>query len=817
MFPNTGRSVLKIENLFFLLLFKTPSLFVGNSWNCLRLLLLALIYFIIFAQIGVLTAGFAATPSITQATQVSGTYLPPRSFTVQDSIEMPRVVPLITGYFSDSDLLPLFSPDQAHFLLLTRKGNLDANVIIENLLLFSTKEVLDYLKVKGGTPPKPKIVFEATIAGDSGEISGVRWINNKQIALISGDHQQRKQVYFVATDSLRSIQATQALTDVQSFATNGHELLYYAISPDPTFTASSEVITPEPLLDVLFPHEDRGSMPLEIYRISALGQQDINLKQPKVRLAEFFNNIWISPSGAYAVVLFPATNAPKEWSEYEIPDYDMFGYTPDKVSSDFASGQLIFRVRYWILDLTKNTARPLLDAPNGWLSQNLTPIEVFWTKDERSVIVSNTYLPLNSDQGTIEERKLKPAIAEIDISSGAISLITFEPTRTEKQQAEGLARESIVSIAWNPPTEVLTVKQRLRDKTIINQQYKRFEGRWNTLQHTVDAAMLLKIEKQEGLNTRPVVRVTHSRCRCSKVLYDPAPYADRFAFGHAAPFTWIDKNSIEWHGGLILPPNYKKGQRYPLVVQTHGFQDDEFLTDGPYGTTTAMAALPLASAGLIVLQIEDNRKALTMDEREASLFVEGYRAGIEKLVTEGIVDEDNIGLIAFSRTGMYAIKLLAEHPNLLKALNISDGQWWGYLIDLLSVNRPSDLSEQGWRVSGGTASPNDIAGWISKNPLYKIGRAPTAIRLEANGPASVLGFWEHFALLRKAEAAIDFLYFPQGSHVLKRPQERLASQGGNVDWFRFWLQDYEDPHPSKEKQYIRWRDMRAKQRKKAGH
>lgn len=40
---------------------------------------------------------------------------------------------------------------------------------------------------------------------------------------------------------------------------------------------------------------------------------------------------------------------------------------------------------------------------------------------------------------------------------------------------------------------------------------------------------------------------------------------------------------------------------------------------------------------------------------------------------------------------------------------------------------------------------------------------------------------------------------------------RLASQGGSVDWFRFWLQGYEDPDPSKAEQYARWRGLRKLQ------
>jgi hypothetical protein len=39
----------------------------------------------------------------------------------------------------------------------------------------------------------------------------------------------------------------------------------------------------------------------------------------------------------------------------------------------------------------------------------------------------------------------------------------------------------------------------------------------------------------------------------------------------------------------------------------------------------------------------------------------------------------------------------------------------------------------------------------------------------------------------------------------------MVSQGGSVDWFRFWLQDYEDPDPAKAEQYQRWRELRKLQ------
>jgi hypothetical protein len=48
-------------------------------------------------------------------------------------------------------------------------------------------------------------------------------------------------------------------------------------------------------------------------------------------------------------------------------------------------------------------------------------------------------------------------------------------------------------------------------------------------------------------------------------------------------------------------------------------------------------------------------------------------------------------------------------------------------------------------------------------------------------------------------------------HVLSNPAARAISQGGTVDWFRFWLQGYEDPNPAKAAQYEHWEALRLKQ------
>jgi hypothetical protein len=80
--------------------------------------------------------------------------------------------------------------------------------------------------------------------------------------------------------------------------------------------------------------------------------------------------------------------------------------------------------------------------------------------------------------------------------------------------------------------------------------------------------------------------------------------------------------------------------------------------------------------------------------------------------------------------------------------------------------------------------------------------------MEAIRPMQLLGEWEIYSSLKLQHKPVDLIYFPSSLHIHQRPLARLESQQGNVDWFRFWLQGYEDPDPRKSAQYRRWEEFR---------
>ena len=311
---------------------------------------------------------------------------------------------------------------------------------------------------------------------------------------------------------------------------------------------------------------------------------------------------------------------------------------------------------------------------------------------------------------------------------------------------------------------------------------------------------------KQDLNTPPALWATDRKTGRSKKVWDPNPQLAAFKLGEASEFRWKDKTGYEWIGGVVKPPDYVPGKRYPLVIQTHGFQENEFITDGAY--TTAFAARPLASAGMVVLQMPTRHDRLLTGD-EASDQNEGFESAIERLAADGLIDSEKVGIIGFSRTCYNVESALITDPKRFAAATIADGVDESYMQYLLfSVGESHDEEQQ---IYGSSPFGDGLKEWTKHAPGFHLDRIQTPLRIEAITPASVLEEWEIYASLSKQGKPVDLVYLPDGQHILQKPLERMASQQGNVDWFRFWLQGYEDPDPAKAEQYKRWRELRKLQ------
>ncbi len=97
--------------------------------------------------------------------------------------------------------------------------------------------------------------------------------------------------------------------------------------------------------------------------------------------------------------------------------------------------------------------------------------------------------------------------------------------------------------------------------------------------------------------------------------------------------------------------------------------------------------------------------------------------------------------------------------------------------------------------------------WRAISPGYNLDRMEAPILMQIPEQEYMQALDYTVPLIRRQQA--DLYVFPHEPHQKFQPRHKLAVYERNLDWFRFWLQDYEDPDPRKAEQYRHWREMRV--------
>lgn len=382
-----------------------------------------------------------------------------------------------------------------------------------------------------------------------------------------------------------------------------------------------------------------------------------------------------------------------------------------------------------------------------------------------------------------------------------------------KDFAFGKDDDEVVLHADMKPQRAVAQIYHYRDeswKLDANEPFNKSPSGLNASKEEVNKNIQLVVE--QTLNNPPTLWMVDKQTGYSSQIWNPNPQFAHIQFGQASVYHWKDRSGYEWTGGLVKPVDYVPGRRYPLIIQMYNFYPDEFMTDGM--DPTAFAARELASAGFVVLQVQ--RKPFhAFNDAEAQEHLEGYRSAIEHLAEDGLIDIHKVGVIGFSWTCWYVENALSKAPNMFAAATIADGVDHSYLsYHLFDISSPA-LQEQDDRIIGAEPFGEGLKRWMEFAPGFHLDKVKTPLRIEAINPLSLLGEWEIYSSLAMQNKPVDLIYFPVGTHIHQRPLERLESQQGDVDWFRFWLQGYRDPDPAKRSQYQRWDDLKVRQERSA--
>jgi hypothetical protein len=741
-----------------------------------------------------------------------------RPFTVADDIEL-------THFGIPNAINPealSFSPDHRYFVVLSERGRLDLNRPESRLRVYKTESVRQFLLHPEMTAVAPIWEISKATFNHGPIITNVRWLaDSTGFAFLSKTSTGRDQLvladlrkHFLRILTPETVHVTAF--DIQSASNFVYTALSSKIEDDSGADANgaSIVATGRSLYSLIFPEQLMPSRALDHDRSElwavVKGKRSRVIEPTSHEPITIFHvgqrALSLSPDGRSALIARAIESVPAEWETL---------YAPPTPNSPFRlrAGQQNLQTRdgwhliskYAIVDVASGKMRNIIDGPLAFNLDWWSGPKTAWSSDGRFVILSGAFVPSQEGHSihacvTVVEVRTGQASCVARLSSSAGELSNQQLGYVSRVGFGATSRRAVID-SFAIPGETHETKTYMRSN----------DGIWLPEEKAKDESSenhVVSISINQTINDPPKLIVFNSSNAEHRIIWDPNPQLQHIALGKVSQFKWKDAYG-EQTALLYLPPEYAAGRRYPLVIQTHGYRDGEFSPSGAF--VTAFAAQELAAEGMLVLQVAGHHGCEHKPEDEGPCNVTLYESAVEKLAAEGMVDVGHIGVIGFSRTVYHVLEALTTSSLHFTAASITDGINAGYASYLDAVDFSDSGSHEYEALNGGSLPFGvGLQHWIKLCPEFNLYKVSTPLQIVAlNRFSSVLIDWEPYAVLRYLHKPVDLIVLPDSEHILTNPSERIVSQGGTVDWFRFWLKGEEDQDPAKARQYARWRHLRA--------
>jgi hypothetical protein len=756
-----------------------------------------------------------------------------RPFTVADGIEMTRVAEPGSTLFPYEYHRFEVSPDGQHFILVTWRGDLKADENEYRLLLYDTAQVRQFVNSPAQRDlPKPVTLATFHTSSNYRAIEQARWLNNETVTFIGRGENNMGEIYTIdiATRALRQVSfRADTFMGVMTydFLPSGVAVYSAAVTPDWAERNKWGYVVGNLNIQNLTIRDSKDSPYLDDGFFLLKAQSHKAQLLPIPFLTDFRErgslphvpDIALSPNGCWAVLIGGVRHPPITWSKYPfvqgyrrqlasscgkdcvpMDDREMLeSLTPQEPTAPRSSWML----QYYLVDVADGTVSPLLDAPTGFVEE---PPHIVWSADSRRVFVSPTLLPLAGD------RRAQPGEAQaavvVEVPSKRASFVTDQYV-SAISDAEWQSGD--LALEWRTSA----------DAPIVRKRFRRHATEWSDVPTTSAKSSALILDMREDMNTPPDIEATDPRTGRGRAITDLNPQFRDVSLGHVEAFRWKDRLQRTYVGGLVLPPDFKRGHRYPVVLQTYGFFPSEFLVDGPQDMSTAYAARALAGRGMVVLQMpqRDTGKRLGRsiqpwtyeNDGENPRFLAMTEGAIAALNREGLIDRHRVGLIGFSHEGMHVQYAITFSKYPIAAATIADSIQMGPMTYYLLYGNPYPagmLSMEGKDMLGVPLWGAGVRQWVDRAPSFHTDRIRSPLRIEHHG-THVPCTWATFVSLKHHRRPVEMIHLPDNAHILERPLARYVSEEGDVDWFAFWLKGEESADPSKQAQYKRWEALRV--------
>lgn len=315
------------------------------------------------------------------------------------------------------------------------------------------------------------------------------------------------------------------------------------------------------------------------------------------------------------------------------------------------------------------------------------------------------------------------------------------------------------------------------------------------------------------------------------------PQFDHLSLANSKEIHWTTSTGYHVEGFLFVPPGYREGHLYPLVIQTKPYEG-QFACDTGYNHYPSFAPQPIADAGMMYLVRSYPEDWKESDEvqhyplgypggiGEAAFQMDVWDSAVRDLASRKVIDPDRVGIIGFSRTGWYTEFILTHSAIPYRAATLTDNAQYN-LLEYWTLRAPSIL--RGWdAMYGGPPYGGTLSNWLDYSTSFHLEKVHAAVLMEEMGygvtfddkqkpPLNLSTKFDWFTGLNRLARPVELYYYPNEGHQPDHPKARLASLQRNLDWYSFWLKDRERDAPQVSEQYKRWERLRQQLCSKPGH
>jgi dipeptidyl aminopeptidase/acylaminoacyl peptidase len=458
----------------------------------------------------------------------------------------------------------------------------------------------------------------------------------------------RRRLYRAGVTENRTIAALSlGDQDVEQFDFADGTIIYSVATSDPQYEAgarakerstagvASEVVTGRSLEELIFPE------PTEKWLISSWREVWVIRQNGAHRLVDTtsgrairhpggFNYavLALSPDGLRVITVAPVAEKSGRTS---------YGDVGQSEGAEFDAYSVTTPYQYVVVDLATGRSTPLIDAPLGLFKGYTGVTDVVWSPDRREVLATGTFLPRE-----LERHEIPWALAIItpSVAGGDATCLMRESSPTDHSPRYILEH----SAAFGPSSRQVTART-VGHRGDVPQEvwYEAWRNKWREV-HAWSAPIHrdgISLVIRQGLSDPPAVYARATAHDRWIKIWDPNPQLEARSLGDVSVLRWTDATGYEWSAGLVKPPDFAVGKRYPLVIQTHTFNMARFLTDGGY--STAFAARPLASGGMLVLQM-DLRDTHIGTPQEIPDQLAGFFSALDVLTSQGLIEPSRVVL-----------------------------------------------------------------------------------------------------------------------------------------------------------------------------